>query len=73
MGVPTLEVGYTSATNGRGDHVVHKGHVVALDNKHCRGHIVLKRIRKKIYILTDFCDFAGSWVRFGKNSLLAFV
>jgi hypothetical protein len=29
MGVPTLEVGYTSATTGRGDHEVHKGHVVA--------------------------------------------
>jgi hypothetical protein len=24
MGVPTLEVGYTSATTGRGDHEVHK-------------------------------------------------
>jgi hypothetical protein len=30
MGVPTLEVGYTSATTGRGDHEVRKGHVVAL-------------------------------------------
>jgi hypothetical protein len=30
MGVPTLEVGYTSATTGRGDHEVQKGHVVAL-------------------------------------------
>jgi hypothetical protein len=30
MGVPTSEVGYTSATTGRGDHKVHKGHVVAL-------------------------------------------
>jgi hypothetical protein len=30
MGVPTSEVGYTSATAGRGDHEVHKGHVVAL-------------------------------------------
>jgi hypothetical protein len=30
MGVPTLEVGYTSATTGRGDHEVHKGHVVEL-------------------------------------------
>jgi hypothetical protein len=33
MGVPTLEVGYTSATTGRGDHGVHKGHVVALGEK----------------------------------------
>jgi hypothetical protein len=30
MGVPTSDVGYTSATTGRGDHEVHKGHVVAL-------------------------------------------
>jgi hypothetical protein len=30
MGVPTTEVGYTSATSGRGDHEVHKRHVVAL-------------------------------------------
>jgi hypothetical protein len=30
MGVLTSEVGYTSATTGRGDHEVHKGHVVAL-------------------------------------------
>jgi hypothetical protein len=29
MGVPTLEVGYKSATTGRGDHEVQKGHVVA--------------------------------------------
>jgi hypothetical protein len=33
MGVPTSEVGYTSATTGRGDHEVHKGHVVALGGK----------------------------------------
>jgi hypothetical protein len=36
MGVPTLEVGYTSATTGRGDHEVHKGHVVALGEKKCQ-------------------------------------
>jgi hypothetical protein len=33
MGVPTSEVGYTSATVGRGDHEVHKGHVGALRGK----------------------------------------
>jgi hypothetical protein len=33
MGVPTSEVGYISATTRRGDHEVHKGHVVALDKK----------------------------------------
>jgi hypothetical protein len=32
-GFPTSEVGYTSATNGRGVHGVHKGHVVALERK----------------------------------------
>jgi hypothetical protein len=30
MGFPPLEVGYTTATTGRGDYEVHKGHVVAL-------------------------------------------
>jgi hypothetical protein len=30
MGASTSEVGYTSATTGRGDHKVYKGHVVAL-------------------------------------------
>jgi hypothetical protein len=33
MGVPTSEVGYTSATTGRGDHEVYEGHVVALGKK----------------------------------------
>jgi hypothetical protein len=31
--IPTSEVGYTSATTGRGDHKVHKGHVVALERE----------------------------------------
>jgi hypothetical protein len=30
MSVPPSEVGYTSTTTGRGDHEVHKGHVVAM-------------------------------------------
>jgi hypothetical protein len=33
MGVPTSEVGFTSATTGMGDHEVHKGRVVALAQK----------------------------------------
>jgi hypothetical protein len=33
MGAPALEVGYTSATTGSGDHEVHKGHVVELERK----------------------------------------
>jgi hypothetical protein len=36
MEVPTSEVGYTSATTGRGDHEVYKGHVVALKKKNFR-------------------------------------
>jgi hypothetical protein len=35
MGVLTSEVGYTSTTTGRGDHEVHKGHVMALAKKKC--------------------------------------
>jgi hypothetical protein len=31
MGVPISEVGYTSVTTGRGDHEVHKGHVMVLE------------------------------------------
>jgi hypothetical protein len=44
MGVPTLEVGYTSATTGRGDHEVLKGHVVALEEKE----------RKKIHLYSNY-------------------
>jgi hypothetical protein len=33
MGVPTSEVGYTSATTGRGDHEVYREHVVTLERK----------------------------------------
>jgi hypothetical protein len=33
MGVSVCEGGYTSASTGRGDHEVHKGHVVALGEK----------------------------------------
>jgi hypothetical protein len=33
MGVPISEVGYTSAATRRGDQEVHKGHVVALEEK----------------------------------------
>jgi hypothetical protein len=33
MGLPTSKVGYTSAATGRGDHEVHKGHVVVLGEK----------------------------------------
>jgi hypothetical protein len=38
MGDPTSEVGYTSATTGKGDHEIHKGHVVALgkEKSYCK-------------------------------------
>jgi hypothetical protein len=42
MGVPTSEVGYTSATTGRGDHQVHIGHVMALGKKHKHTHKLIK-------------------------------
>jgi hypothetical protein len=45
MGVSTSEVGYDSATTGRGDHEVHKEHMVALEKRkekitsiHCIKH-----------------------------------
>jgi hypothetical protein len=34
MGVPNSEIGYTSAAIGRGDHEVHKGHVVPLEKNY---------------------------------------
>jgi hypothetical protein len=33
MGVPTSEIGYNSATTGRGVHEVRRGHPVALEKK----------------------------------------
>jgi hypothetical protein len=39
MGVPTSEVGSTSATTRRGDHEAHKGHVMALEKEK---HFLLK-------------------------------
>jgi hypothetical protein len=50
-GVPTTEVGYTSATAGRGDHKVHKGHVVALEKKKIffsEKFLILRRIYRDI-------------------------
>jgi hypothetical protein len=40
MGVSTSEVGYTSATTGREDHQVHKGHVVVLEEEKKRKMVV---------------------------------
>jgi hypothetical protein len=44
MGVPTSEVGYTSATAGRGDHEVHKGHVMAFGKKEKVSHKTIQFI-----------------------------
>jgi hypothetical protein len=52
MGVPTSEVGYTSATIGRGSHEVHKGHVVALRIKKNFNHALFKYGRTQ-------CLFSG--------------
>jgi hypothetical protein len=52
MGVPTSEVGYTLATTGRGDHEVHKGHVVALE----------KNILVKIYMSLESNLFLGTFL-----------
>jgi hypothetical protein len=41
VGVPTSEVDYTSATTGRRDHEVHKGHAVALTKKSRKAEIIM--------------------------------
>jgi hypothetical protein len=46
MGFPTSEVGYTSATTARGDHEVHKGHVVALGEKRNPPINCIRKIKK---------------------------
>jgi hypothetical protein len=51
MGVPTLEVGYTSATTGRGDHEVHKGHVMALEIHICNKQ-ALPKVRQIVACLS---------------------
>jgi hypothetical protein len=66
MGVPTSEVGYTSATAGKVDHEVHKGHVVALAKvplteimcKCCRSQ--LPRILRR---RSAIARLLGLWVR----------
>jgi hypothetical protein len=64
VGVPTSEVGYTSATTGRGDHEVYKGHVVALERKslvdknllHYKCRILYGHLHEnlKSYMMADF-------------------
>jgi hypothetical protein len=49
MGVPTSEVGYTSVITERGDHKVHKGHVVDIGGKKYRA----KRVQELLAELPD--------------------
>jgi hypothetical protein len=50
MDIPASEVGYTSATTGKGDHEAHKGHVVALDKNNkktfrkCRYSVIIRAL-----------------------------
>jgi hypothetical protein len=57
MGVPPSEVGYTSATTGRGDHEVHNGHVVALGKR--EREIEREREREKKYLILTFRPVAN--------------
>jgi hypothetical protein len=61
MGVPTSEVGYTSATAGRGDHEVHKGHVVTLAQKYPNIANVFRRVFQLRY--------SPSWTVRSKSNL----
>jgi hypothetical protein len=55
MGDPTSEVGYTSATTGRGGHEVHKGYVVAFgDLLHSHNNYLYQAIPYLIAFSTQF-------------------
>jgi hypothetical protein len=57
MALPALEVGYTLATTGRGDHEVHKGHVVALATKKMNvNYSQSADMYIGIYLTCFFCD-----------------
>jgi hypothetical protein len=57
MAVTNSEVGYISATTGRGDHEVHKGHVVALKKKH--GYSNSKLVVFGCHVILKFWTNAG--------------
>jgi hypothetical protein len=54
MGVPISEVGYTSATAGRGDHEVNKGHVVAFGGKTIVWNSLLHKTYNILVKITKF-------------------
>jgi hypothetical protein len=75
MGFPPSEVDYTSATTGRGDHEVHKGHVMALKEKRVSGHTADKNMstspereyeieRQRIFMSATFniCIIQYAWI-----------
>jgi hypothetical protein len=66
MGVPTSEVGYTSATTGRGEHEVHKGHVVALEKKKLAEEVwTLHERYFTLYVHYLYClSSLGNWICF---------
>jgi hypothetical protein len=54
MAVPTSEVGYTSATTGRGDHEVHKGHVVALTKERKKESITFTSLHQIYHYIKQY-------------------
>jgi hypothetical protein len=66
MGVPTLEVGYTSATTGREEHEVHNGHVVALARKKVSSH------HRRSWMELDIFGFLSVFLSLFYNSLALF-
>jgi hypothetical protein len=69
MGVPTLEVDYTSATTGRGDHEVHKGHVVELEEKKQYGFMA--GLLGSMEMVVNFrSSFARKWAELLRPSVV---
>src|SRR5215510_3528998 len=66
MGVPTSEVGYTSATTGKGDHDVYKGHVVPFEET-----LLFAAYLEEIYIFT-FRHLLGHYSASSGNLLPTF-
>ena len=54
MGVPTSDVGYTSATARRGDHESSYEHVVALEKKN---HFFVKKFIELMNLLRSVINF----------------
>ena len=61
MGAPTSEVGYTPAKPRREDHEVHKGHVVALDQKKLQASRGEVSSPTETYTIGDGINNGGGW------------